>query len=439
MKKIPKYAEQETILNANVAAYEKSLDNYSLTKRINKFNNQQLFEFIKEEVGNIYKITPNLYQSNHAYSFWNMYKSQVAGLTQQLTFDILLTKILTVSNNFVNNRDNLMILLSTIDYIDYSIKPIDEWVPKSKNAKAQGISLIKHLFSKYEVPEFLEDGFITNNTKYIDLYLYIGSGGSLKKYQNYPYNLQLPKKGMNHLLTTPHDLNLFWALRRVQVLNMGGDDYIFNALMRAPSLRVATTIDKEEFNFTLLQYFVTNQMFESSKIAEVVDYIIHIKYGNNVDSNPNFTMKNRSAQLLLDLSDTWHSYNSKIAKTKPSELKWAPVAYENLLIEKNENNLPVEYTIQQLTTGVELKDEGLRMHHCVGSYTQRCSVGLSSIFSVRKYQYNNLIETFATVEIRGNSIDQIRGKYNGKPSNFTLTLIGEWAHNNRLLTSKYAL
>ena len=79
------------------------------------------------------------------------------------------------------------------------------------------------------------------------------------------------------------------------------------------------------------------------------------------------------------------------------------------------------------------------MHHCVGSYASICSAGKCAIFSVRYYEHNKEKDTTATVEVRDERIVQVRGKYNRRPDDKTLSAIRDWANDEYLTIGTSAL
>lgn len=68
------------------------------------------------------------------------------------------------------------------------------------------------------------------------------------------------------------------------------------------------------------------------------------------------------------------------------------------------------------------------MHHCVSSYVSRCVSGMTHIFS---YKSNN--ENTLTIEVSGNRICQIRGKFNRAHTNKELEVIRRWAREVSLI------
>lgn len=289
------------------------------------------------------------------------------------------------------------------------------------------------------------------------MYLHLGKGKSMKNYDGYPKGMIIHNKASHHLYSTPEDTDFFLALRRIQVLYMGGNDYIFNALMRSNILRERVTLQREEFWLTVMKFFVENTMIEPSKISEVIDYIQFCKYqpGPYINGrmtpplHPNFSMKGRNPVSLINQSDEWHFQNQifnrgnrqhaqlgHYIQREVVDYSWNGLRISNDKIKRGKNKF---YEIIQLKSFFELRDEGNYMHHCVASYAGSCKNGSCGIFSVREYVGDAFLDRTATIEVRGNSVVQVRGKYNRQPDDNTIKSIKEWSEKTKLTFSQYAL
>ena len=87
---------------------------------------------------------------------------------------------------------------------------------------------------------------------------------------------------------------------------------------------------------------------------------------------------------------------------------------------------------------VELTEEGIKLHHCVGSYIQRVASGYTNIMFIRKKE--DLSKPFYTVEITNDgSIQQIHGSCNcnvAKGSDLE-KFVGNWIKQKKLKLTNY--
>lgn len=477
MGKCPRYEVIAQREEKEALHKEKVKNDYAILKKINKLSNLELLDLCLSNDNVRTSVSRTMYKSNPSYESWVSLCSSGWGTVSGAVILRNLRIVLSASDSFLDYKHSFDTFKKIFDYVTDFVRPIETWVPKSRNAHQQLLSLIRHLFAKYPTPSFLEKSFYTHEpgggNRGILLYIHMGAGKSLKTFTGFPDWLSLHNRSLHHLYTTPDEMDLVPALRRCQVLYMGGDEYIFNALMRANILREPlprTRLDGEdefkplhdEFWLTVMKFFIENRMIVTSKIAEVIDYINNIKYlrGREMDENgrfhdvppqhPNLSMKGRNPQTLIDHSDEWHYNRARLQRVNQrmvqgnryspassmKDYSWTGSSIRDCAIPRGKDT---KYHIVQLKSFFELRDEGADMHHCVGTYATSCSSGRCTIFSVRQFTKGKFSQRTATIEVRGRNVEQIRGKYNRKPDDTTMNIIKDWAYDEVLNISKYAI
>lgn len=99
------------------------------------------------------------------------------------------------------------------------------------------------------------------------------------------------------------------------------------------------------------------------------------------------------------------------------------VEAEKLIMEKD------GYVIKPLLLPEELREEGKRMHHCVGSYAEKVATGECLIFSVRK---EDVEQPLATIEIQEKKVKQVRAAHNNEPPEDVSIFVKKWEKKFRL-------
>jgi hypothetical protein len=480
MSKKAKYIEIELIEERRNIQSKEFLDKYAVTRKVNKASNIDILDLILNDSNVKSNIGTTLYRSNPSYGFWSSFAADFRNQKDRYTKIVpVLRTLLTINDNFSGDGRNLFGLMNIIEYQDEFVRPIETWLPKSRNATNQFISLLRHLFTIYDTPTFLEKSFYGSGDFFEGIYMYmhLGKGKSMKNFDGYPVNMIIQKKAAHYLYSTPDDMEYHTALRRIQVLYMGGDEYIFKALMRSNQLReripvtrirkegekdYTVDLSKEEFWLSVMKFFIDNTMIEPSKIAEVVDYIYNMKYvkintyvdGRSVTvdpPHPNFSMKGRTPTSLINHSDQWHyekerlnrvnrlinGNNGRYKSKQIENYSWG--GYTSILNASFKRGKQITYKVVQLKSYYELRDEGNEMHHCVATYASSCSSGRTAIFSVREYLHDHFVGRCATLEVRANQIVQIRSKYNRKPDDKIISIIKEWASSQLLSITSFAL
>lgn len=97
---------------------------------------------------------------------------------------------------------------------------------------------------------------------------------------------------------------------------------------------------------------------------------------------------------------------------------------EKLIMEKD------GYVIMPLLLPEELRQEGKKMHHCVGSYAEDVATGECLIFSVRKQEDEE--QPLATIELQKEKVKQVRAAHNNEPSEDVSMFVRKWEKQFRL-------
>ena len=87
-----------------------------------------------------------------------------------------------------------------------------------------------------------------------------------------------------------------------------------------------------------------------------------------------------------------------------------------------------EYNILVPSSIEDLREEGMKMRHCVGSYVDNVASGETMIFFVRNKDGGRE----ATVEVHKSEIRQVKAKCNEKPRKEVLDFVQKWGKKNKL-------
>lgn len=321
------------------------------------------------------------------------------------------------------------------------IRNIEDWKPKSHNAKKQCSSLLRHLFAKYDVPLFLDQAWhanVGNADTQRKWFIHIGMGENIRTGIDLPF--PMTKKIAHHFLQTPEDFPVMGGFLWGQVMALGGDERIARALLPT---HIGQNFRHYDFWTSVIRFFIDNPMFDTEQYGPLVDYIENEKYSGNVlhpdgtygPPHPNFTIKGRTADTLIRDMERWHR---NIFKEKSKFAEWQPCGIPNWKSGKEDSD--EEYQVVEILTAKELKNEGKLMHHCVGSYADSCGKGRKSIWSLRVFNKISFdIKRLATIEVDNSSktIQQARGNYNKTVTKSNMHYIERWANSAKLKTANW--
>jgi hypothetical protein len=427
---------------------------FATIKAINKCSPLKLFEgIINGSIDN--KDLGHLFPKKNKSSWEHLYRSLKETSRKSAILRKLLSHILLVSDNFITDiiishnttrSSNASALDAICSNWDERVREIETWEPKSRNHASQLKSLIKHLYCKYPVPDFLINSFPSQNQAGIYLYIHLANGGSMKNFPFLP-NLVLNKKIYQHLLTTPDDYDFLAGFRRAQILSMGGDEKIFSAVQKTQEIREGRN---DTFWVTVIDMYIKAEMFDYNKIPEINDYIRHMVM--NQRPHAPYSMKGKTIASLLNKSNRWHKEAAEIIRmqqiaergnhararlgyryTPPTLLpNWTGTPIPDYQKTIRKKNVDYKYSIVQIKSHKGLIEEGNNMHHCVASYASSCASGQKSIFSLREFGASQV-----TIEINKFEIVQMKASHNRKPSEPHVNIIKEWATKYSVSIGRY--
>jgi len=327
---------------------------------------------------------------------------------------------------------------------DFWIRPLEDWEPPSYNVRKQFNSLARHLFSKYAIPSFMDDAWFSGNTTHQEWFLHLGEGQNIRTARGLP--IQLTKKAAHHMMQAPGDFDINAAIRWGQIHFMGGDERLVRAILKT---RISNSFVNNEFWESVFRWFMVNPMLDTAQYAPIIDYIYHQKFIPSVPNEaptgprllpaqPNLSMKNRNVDATIKAMEEWHKQTGR--SRKGGDNYWEGSGIPEFTYEEGEHNKKY-YTVSEILTAKELREEGSAMHHCVGSYSHSCSTGRTSIWSIKQQNPDGSVIRLLTVEVdnAGKSIRQARGKFNERPGYKANDIMNRWATAAGLNISRWLI
>ena len=456
MARIAKYLKAESKRTQHFETYKKSLDRFVAQKKLYDSTNKQIVEMFFDNRVEI----ESFFSGDDQKKFWENLRSKL--LERKLpdgyreTLKKMLVHVAEVSETFFVEPNNFKIISTLAQLETDFVRPFEKWVPKSRNRFKQVYDLLRHLFAKYDVPEFLDKGFVNAEIESVTLFTHIGSGKSFKTFELAP-DIVLNKKSYHYILSTPENFTYFEAFRRAQVLSLGGSDrlayFVLGSKLRTLHNHKRTYNNRvetaEEFWATIISFFVQQPMFDYDHVSTIIDYIFEKKFQTHVENGrmigpeiPDFSIKGRTIQALLRQTLEWHEQLARVSKkTRNAAKTWKGVEIEDFEVDLTNKN---SYEIVQLKSAAELSSEGTAMRHCVGSYAHNCANGNTSIWSLRHTRIKDVKfvepKRMLTIEV-GNttrSVVQIRGKNNARAEAYEMSIVNLWAGKANLSVSRYA-
>lgn len=315
------------------------------------------------------------------------------------------------------------------------LRKLEEWKPKSHNPQKQFSSLARYLLTKYDVPLFMDSVWTNQNNMlcnetYQEWFIFLGNGGNIGKAKDLP--IPLTKKQAHYFLKAPDNYSVNHAFRYAQIISEGGTERLANAFKETRAM----VLDKDRNNFCLsvIKFFINNPMLDLVHVGPIVDYIWNEKYTQTVNGipQPNFSMNGRTPESLLNAVERWHRQLGKEKKGGNQVWERCKIKEFEVTFGSVKRNTLRVWKIIELCSAKELATEGRSQKHCVSSYTYSCAKRQCAIFSLRCFTTDTDFEIKTTIEVRNNTIYQMRDKYNKLPTTQELDIILQWASREGL-------
>lgn len=248
---------------------------------------------------------------------------------------------------------------------------------------------------------------------------WMAKGKNLRKAPFLP--ISLSKQEAHWMYHAPAALPFHGAFFYGVVRAGGGNDQLFRRLYNffgsVPQNRLFLTQ-----LVTFLSRFRAESTLNNREFNMLMTYMQH-----HLQEGLPFSLKRRSLNALMRQAVDWEEERQRraqIDRLKNHAMEWEKLPIEGFERESGKG----KWVILQLNTYLDLMEEGLAMHHCVGSYAYSCARGESSIWSLRRYDAEGEYQRMVTIEVTDErEITQACGPYNARPKDYEMQLIRHWA------------
>lgn len=359
------------------------------------------------------------------------------------------------------------LVLIVFIFRDFLNKDLNSLKFKSKNYHKNEMQLITELFVKYKVPKPML-GLFTESTVHFNTQInYMLWGLPLLfdmtmgkafhrnwgKYKILSGMIPLNNKEVWHFFNHKNlhfeDFGELFMYAKLAYLDI--DQNLIQRLMYLGSSVVVREQNYSESWVARQRHFIDFMVFinknkdayDVNRSVELWDYMLRgvlLEQNGTVTYNTNF-FRNLTINQFYDQMIEWHDNQNHDFKKK--DLKWekdssiedtSSIIYAKVFMDGKEQKMESHtLSLFELTSYVELKQEGDKMQHCVASYADQCAKGSCRIFTVRKKDMIMANDKHtATIEVVNRRIVQIKAKRNQPVDESTMDFIKKWAAKNKL-------
>lgn len=334
-------------------------------------------------------------------------------------------------SNAIDHALSMVLLMERFWLRDLSV-----WQVPEVCGEAELRDLLRYLFVNYPVPDWLLGPFWTSwhelpPWKWVMWLVVLGAGGSLPRagrVLGWWVNTPLTQE----LLTCREEVSPSQACLISEVLRRGGTRALAVALIENPAFDIdPTAVDgsvpasewrvsdqgaMREFWGQTVDWLIRKQdELPETALPGILAWAMH-EYTEQRARHQAFTWKGRTPEAAIRAAA--HHANS-CPDAALLRARWAAQGWDWTWTDEG----GAAWTIQELTVGRQLREEGQAMHHCVGGYIRVARDGHQAIFSMRK---NGIRVITIAVRLPARVIEQAYGVCNRPASREEKDVVKRW-------------
>ena len=283
---------------------------------------------------------------------------------------------------------------------EFWIRPASAWVAPEGDSGDLIVSLMEHLFVRYPVPGFLTHvwrfqrddwGMFADprTIKWVCWFILLGQGASLVRAAAL-FDWCVSKTLFCHLSEAPAELAPMEACMWAEVMRLGGTPTEFERLKRSgsyvwdPTIPPATVEGVNDGGYvafwreTVLWLIQHRAELTEPMVEVILDWAVHRRTEER-RGQPRFSWKGRSPAQAHQAGLEYRRQQERPACPNYLALTWEACHWDW----EHKTEEVATWSIQELTSGQALFEEGMALRHCVAGYAPRCVSGYCRIFSLR--------------------------------------------------------
>ena len=329
---------------------------------------------------------------------------------------------------------SILIMAKYKEHRIYSDNFLDTTLSRNENSLKTHELLFTTLFVKYQPIWYLVKNLPLLSKYELDILFGLLAGNSLKSLPDLP--LPLSKKEAHIFLNfSPDDVKitndpLLCGIIHAKIVGLNLRKEIISQLMESVINQITVQRIKGDIEFwtDVFSFFKKyEKQIPDFQYGPIIDFIIFNRYQRA--DRKSFSLKETTLISMISNINAWHralGNRYKHDKIDFDNLKWNGIDKPDFICSFEDR----DYIIHQLKSGLELFEEGSEMKHCVFSYRRNCLDGKCSIWSLREIT-NDSFKRLSTIEVRNNTIVQIRKQHNHLPDRIDHTIINLWKNKTK--------
>jgi hypothetical protein len=335
--------------------------------------------------------------------------------------------------SYIENA-NYLLMVSVIygRYAGMQCRTIKEGLDmlSTKITNQEMSKLFAHLFIWYENPVILTNSLPALTMKEIELLMFLLKGNSIRKFPNLPVTFSRLESYhfmfgfSDQFQLTSHVLSrAAFMTKLMAVSSYNGALYNFCTTSRSFTYSIDKALAEIDFWKDVYRIFSSEPKADFSFLQQYLEYVEYMKEQKDVA----FSLKGATLKSMRRRVGEWHREMSMLSNQEDQELKWLAQGQSTFEV----SHMNGHYLFKQLVSGEELYQESKELKHCVFSYAKTCSRGEVTIWSMSK-KFDMGTKKLLTIEVRNNTVCQVAGEHNRKPTSHEEKILAIWTKAKKL-------
>nr|HEX4315706.1 hypothetical protein [Kofleriaceae bacterium] len=306
-------------------------------------------------------------------------------------------------------------LAALLPFARVFVRPPETWPVVRGHPLVVAHALASHLLASYPVPRFLASAWLADDAAPRAWFVAHARGA---RFRSLALPIAMTRRMEHAFLATPDHLSIAHALRRAEVLGVGGSPELARAVL---ATRLGDGFpEPARWRAALAWLARCGDDVDLAHVPAIIEFVhAHL---HDLD------LRGRTVPSVMRLVRAWQR---ELARTRGPNLRWASSGWRAFACD--------DYEIVELLDSTALAAEGRAMRNCVADYTRLCAFRRSSIWALRRRALSVL-----TIEVRvarrtimasapgPGMIVQVKGPANAPPACHHLDVVRAWARREGL-------
>jgi hypothetical protein len=307
---------------------------------------------------------------------------------------------------------------------DQSIRDLDDWSGAYGHPLAIIDSLARHCHARYRTPRFLASVWFGDHGGVGDTrrrwWLRHAAG---ERFRGLPLPVAMTRRMEHIFLKTPDHLGFDTALRRAEVLGLGGSDALVEQVL---ATRLGRDFTHGAYWRGVLTWLVRCEELEQLEPGDVTLLVEHLAAIR--ETAPSLAGRTVATVKRDDALRREALRRDALRRRPRARVYRAPVPRVPLTWPKSQwaDQRCGDWNIVELLSTEHLVAEGRTLRHCVGNYDYRCAQQSSTIWSMRRAESDEPVLTIE-VDPKAGAIVMVRGQSNRVGNESELAVVSTFA------------